>query len=265
MLARGRHSMKVYQFVGPANYHDYAAASSRGTWSPSPGPGICPECTDSRQERVPPLLLMWEPGSDVIGDFTWPSLDSDVVVSDGVRRALEPEFCCMAFYSVEMLQPRARPRPVGSQQRTKPRVQVPYSGPPLWDMKPTAWCGVDQDASGVRLTSECSTCGRLFWEPGYMVNGIVVDGRTWQGADIFRLDAYPSRSFCTERVKSFVEGHGFTNVAFALCGEIGDAETATGPAGPHLERRLEIEIDEARNTVPNPQSLPVPSTQNDAV
>src|SRR5262249_15192627 len=144
-----------------------------------------------------------------------------------------------------------------------PRVHVPYSGPPLWDMPPTAWCGVEQHASGVRLTSECSTCGRLDWEPTYLVNGIVVDGRTWQGADVFRLDVYPSCSFCTEGVKSFVEHHGFTNVAFALRGEIGDAETAAGPVGPHLRRRTELA--EALDPDLRPSSVPTPNAQDEMI
>jgi hypothetical protein len=122
-------------------------------------------------------------------------------------------------------------------------------------MQPSVWCGVDQEASGVRLARECPTCGHQFWEPGRFGPYIVVDGRTWNGADIFRLDAYPAAQFCTERVKVFIEGQGFTNVAFEPRGEIGDAAAASGPVGPFLRKRIEAPAEEPTGDAPSQQSL----------
>lgn len=255
--------MQVFRLVQPEDAHHYALAGRRGTWAPNPGPRVCPQCGASRQERVPPLLIMWEPGSDVIGDFTWPGFNDDVVVSDRVRRALEAEFGGVAFHPVEMLEPRLRPRPAGARPRTQPRVAVPYSGPPLWDLQPTNWCGVDQEASGVRVIGECATCGRVLWEAENWARPIVVDGRTWQGTDVFRLDAYPSGALCTERLKAFLEQQGFTNIAFELRGEIGDAAATTGPVGPHLARAIEIGVDEAGAAAPGPSSQEASDARTD--
>ncbi len=33
----------------------------------------------------------------------------------------------------------------------KRRVSLPYEGPPLWDLKRTAWCGLNRQQSGVEV------------------------------------------------------------------------------------------------------------------
>lgn len=80
--------MRVYHFAEPFDYR-YARAGRRGTWFPNPGPGVCPECTASRQDRIAPLILEWLPDSDQVGDFTWPGVNDEVVVTQRVREFLD--------------------------------------------------------------------------------------------------------------------------------------------------------------------------------
>lgn len=212
--------MKLYHFAEPCDYR-FARAGRLGTWAPDPGPGVCPECGCSRQERVYPLILEWLPDSDQVGDFTWPGLNDEVVVSQRVREAFEGAFRGFEFLPFEMYQPPKLKRPEQTTRRTRPRVWLPYEGPPLWDMQATAWCSLDHERSGVRLEKVCSTCQRPQYSgPEYDDRYLVVDPATWGGEDIFQIREYAGWIFCTERVKELVEARGFTNAGFALDGEI---------------------------------------------
>ena len=68
--------MKLWRFSDPRDYQ-YARASRRGTWEGRP------------PRRVKPLVIEWEPDSNVIGDFTWPGFDSDIVITDRVGAAMK--------------------------------------------------------------------------------------------------------------------------------------------------------------------------------
>ncbi len=211
--------MKLYHFHNPHDFR-YAQAARRGTWFPDPGPGLCPECTSSRQERIPPLILKWLPGSDLIGDFVWPGFDDEVVVSQRVRDAFENRFRGFEFKPVEMWQEPKLKRPQRITKRTKPRVWLPYEGPPLWDLWVTAYAHLDLEKSGWSIDRVCSTCGRVFYTtPPYEERYLVIDIATWGGEEIFRLHE-SGWVFCTQGVKDFVEEAGFTNVGFLEDGVI---------------------------------------------
>ncbi len=212
--------MKIYHFANPHDYR-FARAGRLGTWSPDPGPGACPECGRSRQKRIPPLIIEWLPDSDHVGDFTWPGLNDEVVVTQSVREALEQEFDALEFLPIKMFQDPKLKRPRRITRRTKPRIWLPYEGPPLWELHSTTTCSLDREQSNVRLEKVCSTCGRpKFIRPPFEDRHLVVDRATWGGEDIFKTREYTGWLFCTERAKQFVELQGFTNVGFLLDGEI---------------------------------------------
>lgn len=211
---------KLFHFHGIFDYR-FAQAGRRGTWYPDPGPGLCRECRTSQQRRVPPLILEWEPGSDVIGDFAWLGADDEVVVTQRVRIALEGRFRGFEFRSIEFWQDPKLKRPERITRRTKPRVWLPYEGPPLWDVWVTAWCHLDLERSGEILEKECSTCGKKIYKgPPFEERYLVVDPTSWDGSDIFHVHEYPRWIFCTEQVKEFIKQTGFTNVSFLEDGEI---------------------------------------------
>lgn len=215
----------------------FASAARLGAWSA--GVGVCPECRNSSQQRIRPLILEWEPGSDLVGDFTWPGFGSDIAMTDRVLTALR---CFHGFEpgAVEMLQDSALKEPRGS--RAQPRVWLPYHGPPLHDLSVTSRVHVDLQKSSVRLVRDCGTCSRrqyaaegiesskTRWDkerrapvkahtarkPGC---GIYVSDEALEGAAIFRTYEFPAWVLCTDPVKSLIEEAGLTNVAFLEMGE----------------------------------------------
>ena len=213
--------MNLYSFHDPSDY-TFAQATRHGTWYPS-GAKICPECKTTRQKRVPPLIFEWEAGSDLIGDFIWPGLDTDLVVTQRVREAFEGRFREITFEPVEYWQNPKLKRPTIVTHRSKPRVWLPYMGPTLWDVIPSLWCSLDHVKSNVSITKVCSTCGTIIYKtPRWPQGTLIVDRDTWSGEDIFHIQEYSGGIFCTERVKEFVEQAGFTNVSFLEDGIIPD-------------------------------------------
>lgn len=212
--------MNLYHFSDPLDFR-FARASRIGTWSPSPG--VCPECGRSRSIRISPLIIEWLPDSDKIGDFTWPGINDEIVVSQNLRDSLEVNFRGFKFLAIDMhLNPKLK-RPQKITKRTKPRVWLPYEGPPLWELKPTSWCKLDHNRSGVMLDRVCNTCGRpKYIHPAFEERHLVLDRTTWAGEDIFYIQEYAGWVFCTEEVKVFIERKGFTNAGFSLDGEIPD-------------------------------------------
>jgi len=205
--------IRVFAFHDPWDGR-YAHAVRRGTWYPSPGPGLCPECGSARQKIVPPLVIEWLPGSDTVGDFTWPGFDTEIVVSEGVRRELGARFRGVEFQPMEMWQSPRLKRPQRANRRTRPRVWLPYEGPPLWSMWVTAYAHLDMDRSGWTVERVCSTCGRVRRKgPPEGEWPLYVDPATWEGEEIFGLHE-SGLVFCIEEVKRFIEGAGFTNVSF---------------------------------------------------
>ncbi|MGH9891684.1 MAG: hypothetical protein ACREA0_06825 [bacterium] len=229
--------MKLWRFADPSD-QQFAEASRRGTWSPSSG--LCSECGASSQERIQPLVLEWEPGSDVIGDFTWPGFGSDIAIAEKVVTAFKG-FGGFEPGPVEMVQDPNQRRQ-GGPHRGKPRVWLPYQGPPLYDLWVTRQVHLDLERSSVWLVKECRTCGRQ----QYAVDGIERRETRWDkeqrksvrmhiprsrglgfyvaedaftGSAIFRTHEFPGWVLCTDLVKEIVEKEGFTNVSFL---EVGD-------------------------------------------
>lgn len=211
--------MKVYSLADPKDYR-HARAGRRGTWSP--GHGVCPECHSSTQTRVPPLIIEWQPDCDVVGDFTWPGFNDEVVVTKRVRDAFqENDFKSLEFLPVEMVQAPSLKRPSRVTKRSKPRVWLPYEGAPLWDLQPSSRIDLDLPRSGIRLKRTCSTCGTQYYEaPPLEERHLVIDKSTWSDQEFFRVRQIPALIFCTQVAVDFVLSRGFTNFGYQLEGEI---------------------------------------------
>jgi hypothetical protein len=211
--------MKIYHFTSTENYY-FAQATRLGTWYPQ-NSKLCPECNTSRQKRVSPLIIEWEPGSDIVGDFVWPGLNTELVVVQRVKDAFYRQFREIEFALVEFWQNPKIIRPIRITCRSKPRVWLPYSGPILWEVIPKKWCHVDHARSAVTIAKECSTCGKtLYQRPPWNQRHLIIDPDAWNGEDIFHIYEYSGVIFCTERVKDLINQAGFTNVNFEEDGEI---------------------------------------------
>lgn len=232
--------MKLYRFHNPQDYR-FAEAGVRGTWYPEPSPGLCPQCGASQLKRIPPLIIEWLPGSDKIGDFVWPG--REIVVSQQVREVLEEQFEGFEFKPVEMWQNLALRRPQQVNKRTKPRIWLPYVGPPLCDLWITTWVHLDTEQSSIQLIKACEVCGYKEYEvkgveikksqwnstkndldkihiPRVEGKGIYIPDNDLQGADVFRVFEVPAWVFCSEKVKSTIEAKEFNNISFLEVGDI---------------------------------------------
>jgi hypothetical protein len=182
--------------------------------------------------------MVWEPGSDVVGDFVWLGFGSEVVVTEHVLAVVQAHFEGFEPGPVEMVEePDQSPG-----KRRKRRVPLPYRGPALHELWVTAWAHLDRDHSSVELERRCGTCGTEFWSVygverwdsdlvagrGQLVRtkterlpgaGIFVREADLGGADIFRVHKFPGWVFCTDSVRKLVEKEGFSNVAFLEMGD----------------------------------------------
>lgn len=226
--------MRIWRFTSPRDDR-YAAAGRRGAWTEA-NTGTCPECSSSRQTRARPLILVWEPGSALVGDFVWPGFGSEVVAADHVCAAFESSFSGFERGPVEMVEEPDLDR------TSAPRVALPYEGPALYELWTTAWVSADVGRSTIRLGRRCGTCGTEFWEvdgverwdsafdrekrqlvPTRMgrdpQSGIYVPRAELGDADIFRVAQFPGWVFCTDGVRDLASDRRFTNVDFLEMGE----------------------------------------------
>ncbi len=223
------------------NDKQFAEAYIGGNWEPE-DPPFCEECTSTQVFRCQPLDLEWEPGSDRIGDFVWAPGFCDVAIQEVVCNALLERFRGFEKGPVEMIQEPTLRKPKRITKRTKPRVWLPYEGPPLFELWVTTVVPMHPNTSAT-LIEECHSCdykdyrlegieeiessydsssGKLMYEhkariPG---QGIFVSETELNGADIFRVAEFSAWILCTNRVKEFIEQEGFTNVMFLEYGDV---------------------------------------------
>lgn len=195
-----------YRVEAPAEY-EYARFSRRGTWKPSSSPGLCKECGMTSQKRVPPLIIEWEVGSDVIGDFVWGGLNFELVVRADVAGELKRRFRGFVIRKVKMIAPTDK-----RQVKKKQRVFLPYSGPELREIWITAWASLDEKRSHLKLEKACSTCGFRFYKS--QQKGLMLTNDEVKSRDFFRVKQFPGWIFCSAEAKRFIEASKYTNVAF---------------------------------------------------
>ncbi len=234
--------MRVWRFSDPDD-DVFARASLRGTWSKAGA--VCPDCTASTVQRVQPLIIEWEPGSDTIGDFAWPGFDSELAISDRALRVLR-EVGVAGFDPgpVEMIQKPKFEAPVSPRTSHRRRVRLPYAGPRLHDLWVTAWANPDRNRSSVSVVSTCQACGRVeyrldgveriekLWDaerrelrrvhhPRQSEKGLFVPaGALPSAVSVFRVTEFPSWICCTEGVRSAITTSGLENVTFLELGEV---------------------------------------------
>jgi hypothetical protein len=218
--------MKIWEFHNPHDY-DYAGAHRvGGSWQPG-----------EPYERRGPIVIEWEPDSDVVGDFTWPGLGSDLLIADRVARALANRgIGGFELREVEMFE-SAKVAQMSRRRSKRPRVRLPYTGPKLWDLWVTAWTHADMERTTV------TTHQRADGTTDYELSGIPRRESTWDQENgvmhkwmiprvegqglfvppidgIFRVFEFPGCILCTDNVKCLIEEHRFTNVSFWEMGDV---------------------------------------------
>lgn len=205
-------------------------------------PVLCDRCSRGARYMKPrPLVLEWEPGSDIIGDFVWPDA-TRVAVKRPVFEALNREFGGIHAERVEMVQDAKLKPPRRHTSRSKPRVWLPYTGPELvelWTEHELPYlpettteiafrckaCGNEPHRlSGIEIRSHLYDRERGILVPDHQPRvpgkGVFVAAAKANSAPIFRLQEFTGPILCTDEVRSFIEREGFTNVDFREYGNV---------------------------------------------
>ena len=189
----------------------FAGFSPVGTWVDD---GTrCDVCHWHGQTRGEPLLVEWEPSSDVIGDFSWEHPYGFIfVVTDRVAEFLKVHQFECDLLQVEYVPPHSR--------RKRGIVPYPYDGPKQWWVECNCFVDLDQKASGVKVETCCEACGRI--EYTFRYKGIVIRKRDWRRQKMFRMttNGRSKATFVTEEGRMLLEMAGFTNMMFSEAGEI---------------------------------------------
>lgn len=217
--------MKLWRFTEPIDHRFARAVRAGGTWQPG-----------EYELRNRNLRIEWLSGSDVVGDFTWPGLDTDLVVTDRVRDFLRVAGVPgVELRAVEVQESSKR----GSRRSTNPKGRWPYYGQALHDFWITAWIAMDRERSTFTEVVRDSGARHLeligaetredTWDPqqGMLVPFVQprVEGRGLfvpHLSGVFRVKEFPAWMFCTDDVKAQIEQYGFTNVSFLEMGDVLD-------------------------------------------
>jgi hypothetical protein len=223
--------MKIWVFSDPANYENYARATRYDMWS---------NLHVDHNGNVEPLIMEWEPDSNCVGDFTWPALDKDIVVTENTGKALLQRFKGIVLGPVEMIQ-NIQPEIIEKEKKKGiKRIILPYTGPKLYNMYVSNWVDIDFEKSSYSI--ELDDNGNEIYniegieriEAKYdrlekkitkqrinrdQSKGIFINYVDLSGVEIFRINQAPASVFCTDNVKVFIEARNYSNVQFL---EVGD-------------------------------------------
>lgn len=191
----------------------FAHFSALGTWVSKREP--CEACGWHWQDYGPPLLVKWEPSTDVIGDFSWDGPFGYVFI---VQQHVAEVFRTMPFecdcLDVEFVPPAARS---GANC-----VPFPYRGPKLVWGRCDTFVDLDMEASKVALTRACPICGDV--RHTFRNEGIVIRRDKFDGQRMFRIttNGRSLATFVTEDGRRLIEHARFSNINFQEAGEIVD-------------------------------------------
>jgi len=201
--------VKIYLIRDPMLIGRFARYTYSGTWSDGI---LCPKCRQSTERLVPPLLLEWEEGSDVLGDFAWAGGFRTPVVTDEARRRLSFLDPDVAWGKVQVVPPERK------RARHK-RIPYPYTGPKLWWLRPKHRVFMDREQAKRLL---CPGCGE-YVGPTWLTN--ITLSRAEVGPHrLFRLaeNGRDDAMFVTEEAAQRIRETNLQNVALVEAGEIVD-------------------------------------------
>lgn len=208
--------MTLWCFKDPMDDR-FACAGRLGEW-------------DDSDERVQPLIIEWDPGSDQIGDFTMLGFDGDCLITARAAAILKKA----GVTGFELGPVKMQPHSEAAKRRSKkPCVAVPYKGPEVGELWVTG--NVDFDPKRTTFRREKRSDG----SHRYVFTGVETTVEIWKedsyslrtrkrlpGKGIFvrtKLDIFrvpPAGAiFCSDAVKKLCEKHELTNIAFAEMGE----------------------------------------------
>jgi hypothetical protein len=217
---------RIWQLADPLDRR-FAVGSRIGTW----------EERDGRSVRVAPLVIEWEKGSTVIGDFVWPGFATELVVRAHIFKTLQQRFGGIEARPVQIVPVKHKPK-----RRVEDGQLHTWSNHvDLVDMRILTHVnadvskttqqlvvhedgGMEYEYAGIEhlewfpvsgaLVPECRRVPRL---PG---TGIFVSSDALKGQSVFIVDECPAWNLCTDPVRDFILEEKYTNIDFFEAGEL---------------------------------------------
>lgn len=243
--------MRIWRINEPRN-SGFACFSTHGTWKQvAERDDLCSECgSPPLRFLVPPLVIEWLPYGDQLADFLWGQGGTgSPAVQRSVAEAIAEHRRGFEIAEVRMVQSTNVKRPRRVTKRSKPRIWLPYEGPPLAYLHATTWVHLDSTRSTGRFDIDCKTCGRRDFVPEGVEEhttrcgpaksvpvveipvtpfdrtrtpgaGVFVREHDVKGADLFRIHEIGHLDFCTDALKEVVQSAGYSNITFWEYGDV---------------------------------------------
>jgi len=240
--------MKIWRLNEPRG-SGVACFSIAGTWTQmTPRQDLCPQCGSPPSVALrPPFVIEWLPYGDLLADFMWSQGGMGApVLRSSIAHALAATFRGFAIAELRMVQKSNLRVPASRTKRTKPRVWLPYSGPPLAYFDVTTSVQLDTEHSTGHFQIHCTTCGRRDFVPEGVEEhsveygpyrseaesldasiertrrpgaGLYVHATDLGSSDVFRVCEVAHLRFCTDRFRDFVLANRYSNIEFWEYGE----------------------------------------------
>jgi hypothetical protein len=216
--------MKIWSFQNPSERKFAYATTTGACWD------------EKRKVRRQPLIVEWEPGSTVIGDF---NVDFWGVF---VKREVADELIRLGVRGFEPGPVEVRENSERRKRKAKNRVTFPYEGPPLAELWVTKWVRMDPERTTYEFeTLSDGTARKVLvgterketdwnretfestdrWIPREPGKGLYVKASELGGCQLLAVYEFSvGRPVCTDEFKKLVESKGYTNVAFREIGEV---------------------------------------------
>ncbi len=208
------------------------------------GTARCARCGAGAVYEIPrPLVVEWDSGSDSIGDFVL--VGRRVIAKRTVAARLSAEFRGVSPSPVEMIQ-EARFEKPGARKRAKgDRVLLPYEGPPLVELWPTAdieplpsttfevlppcsGCGSERRTiTGVEVREQHYDLKKKALVPSFTARapgqGVFLRASDIDGLGLFRVAGSGlSVILCDDAFRASVQEQGYSNIEFLEYGNAVD-------------------------------------------
>lgn len=199
--------MKFY-CIRKIKSNKYADFSHVGTWSELTE--SCDECDYTNEKLIEPLLIEWETGSDIIGDFSY--CGATVLVTNQVMDTLIDLKFDLEFRQVIVQ------RNTDKIKKNEKIVRFPYAGPPLNWIVPKTLVPIDINSNGI-VVEKCTKCHREDFQ--FKSSGLVIDKKKVNSAKIFGLELYgASLVYISENGLEDLLKHKYTNFIYEEVGRI---------------------------------------------
>lgn len=231
--------MKLFFMCDPQN-DEYKRGIMLGTWEEEPT--VCSDCRRGRATRIEPLIMEWEKGAQVVGDFTWPGGPEGIVVGE---RAVEVLGAFIEVQTGEVLVQGNLSRSVDGRAGRREKGRRYSERHTVSSLRELLLDGhrlpADRPKSSLRVAASCKTCGHI----GYELVGIETRKPSWnahtgelvferiprrEGEGLFVPEALVSErpvfktvelggAICTDVVRQAMQDAGLTNISFREAGE----------------------------------------------